>query len=38
VLRILELQRAGGRRISAADYLNARPELKQAAAGAGLHA
>ena len=28
VLRILELQRAGGRRISAADYLNARPELK----------
>ncbi len=30
VLRILELQRAGGRRISAADYLNARPELKRA--------
>ena len=32
VLRILELQRAGGRRITAADYLNARPELKQTAA------
>jgi methionyl-tRNA formyltransferase len=29
VLRILELQRAGGRRISAGDYLNARPELKR---------
>jgi methionyl-tRNA formyltransferase len=28
VLRILKLQRAGGRVISAADYLNARPELK----------
>jgi len=31
VLRLLEVQRAGGRRISAADYLNARPELKRAA-------
>jgi methionyl-tRNA formyltransferase len=30
VLRILKLQRAGGRGISAADYLNARPELKSA--------
>jgi methionyl-tRNA formyltransferase len=29
VLRILELQRAGGRRVAAADYLNARPELKR---------
>lgn len=29
-LRILELQRAGGRRITAADYLNARPQLKLA--------
>ncbi len=29
VLRISELQRAGGRRITAADYLNARLELKQ---------
>lgn len=28
VLRVLELQRAGARRISAADYLNARPELR----------
>ncbi len=28
VLRILKLQRPGGRVISAADYLNARPELK----------
>ena len=28
VLRITALQRAGGRRISAADYLNARPELR----------
>jgi methionyl-tRNA formyltransferase len=27
VLRLLEVQRAGGRRIRAADYLNARPEL-----------
>jgi methionyl-tRNA formyltransferase len=27
-LRITALQRAGGRRISAADYLNARPELR----------
>ena len=32
VLRIAELQRAGGKRICALDYLNARPELKQAAA------
>ncbi len=30
-LRLLEVQRAGGRRISAADYLNARPELKRPA-------
>ncbi|URL58384.1 methionyl-tRNA formyltransferase [Luteibacter flocculans] len=30
-LRLIAVQRAGGRRISAADYLNARPELKQAA-------
>ncbi|QWT19321.1 methionyl-tRNA formyltransferase [Bacillus sp. NP157] len=30
-LRLTAVQRAGGRRISAADYLNARPELKQAA-------
>ncbi|HKT42011.1 MAG TPA: methionyl-tRNA formyltransferase [Rhodanobacteraceae bacterium] len=29
VLRILKLQRAGGRVIDAADYLNARPELKR---------
>jgi methionyl-tRNA formyltransferase len=29
VLRILQLQRAGGRRITATDYLNARPELKR---------
>ena len=29
VLRILKLQRAGGRVISVADYLNARPELRQ---------
>ena len=29
-LRLLGIQRSGGRRISAADYLNARPELKQA--------
>ena len=28
VLRITALQRAGGRRISAGDYLNARPELR----------
>lgn len=28
VLRILELQRAGGRRMAAADYLNARPALR----------
>jgi methionyl-tRNA formyltransferase len=32
VLRVAELQRAGGKRICALDYLNARPELKQAAA------
>ena len=31
-LRITALQRAGGRRISAADYLNARPELRSARA------
>lgn len=30
VLRIRELQRAGGRRISAQDYLNAQPELRRA--------
>ena len=28
-LRVTAVQRAGGRRISAADYLNARPELRQ---------
>ena len=28
VLRVTALQRAGGKRISAADYLNARPELR----------
>ena len=32
-LRITELQRAGGRRMPVADYLNARPELKISAAG-----
>ena len=32
LLRLLDVQRAGGRRISAADYLNARPELKRSAA------
>ncbi|KJV35282.1 methionyl-tRNA formyltransferase [Luteibacter yeojuensis] len=31
-LRLTAVQRAGGRRIGAADYLNARPELKQASA------
>ena len=31
-LRITELQRAGGRRMPVADYLNARPELKISAA------
>lgn len=31
-LRLAAVQRAGGRRIGAADYLNARPELKQAPA------
>lgn len=30
-LRILDVQRAGGRRITVRDYLNARPELKSAA-------
>ena len=29
-LRITALQRAGGKRIAAADYLNARPELRSA--------
>jgi methionyl-tRNA formyltransferase len=29
-LRVLAVQRAGGKRISAADYLNARPELRRA--------
>jgi methionyl-tRNA formyltransferase len=31
VLRVTSLQRAGGKRISAIDYLNARPELRGAA-------
>src|SRR5579885_1808087 len=31
VLRILEVQRAGGRRIAVADYLNARPDLRRLA-------
>jgi len=31
VLRITAVQRAGGRRLSAADYLNGRPELRQPA-------
>jgi methionyl-tRNA formyltransferase len=31
-LRLTAVQRAGGRRIGAADYLNARPELRQASA------
>jgi methionyl-tRNA formyltransferase len=30
VLRITAVQRAGGRRVAVADYLNARPELRQA--------
>jgi methionyl-tRNA formyltransferase len=30
MLRVTQLQRAGGKRISAADYLNARPELRGA--------
>jgi methionyl-tRNA formyltransferase len=29
VLRVISLQRSGGRRISALDYLNARPELRR---------
>lgn len=29
VLRVTQLRRAGGKRISAADYLNARPELRR---------
>ena len=29
VLRLLELQRAGGRRMAVADYLNSRPELRR---------
>jgi methionyl-tRNA formyltransferase len=29
ILRVTSLQRAGGKRISAADYLNARPELRR---------
>jgi methionyl-tRNA formyltransferase len=33
VLRVTALQRAGGKRITAADYLNARPELRRARAG-----
>jgi methionyl-tRNA formyltransferase len=32
VLRVLELQRAGGRRMAVADYLNARPQLLSSAA------
>ncbi|MBS0590837.1 MAG: methionyl-tRNA formyltransferase, partial [Proteobacteria bacterium] len=28
-LRLIDVQRAGGRRIAVADYLNARPELKR---------
>jgi methionyl-tRNA formyltransferase len=31
VLRLLEVQRAGGRRIAATDFVNARPELKRIA-------
>jgi methionyl-tRNA formyltransferase len=29
ILRLLDVQRAGGRRIAAADFVNARPELKR---------
>jgi methionyl-tRNA formyltransferase len=29
VLRLLEIQRAGGRRMAVADYLNSRPELRR---------
>jgi len=31
ILRLLDVQRAGGRRIAAADFVNARPELKRTA-------
>ncbi|WP_257385031.1 hypothetical protein [Tahibacter caeni] len=32
VLRLIEVQRAGGRRLAVLDYLNARPELRRPAA------